>query len=136
MCMNRHDESDSAWCASADIGSRAASRRKRAVGPLLVAGLCLASGVAEADVPTIEDIAACNREARGGFRSRSVAPTSKDEAGADTARQARGGTVSLPDATGDITQSADPQIHGMDGEGAKNAAYRAVYRVCMRRKGF
>ena len=132
--MNLHDESDCAGRA----GARHFARRRgaRGVGTLLVAGLCVASGIAQADVPTLEDIAACNREAREGFRNRSVSPTSKDEAGAETARQARGGTVTLPDATGDITQSADPQIHGRDGEGARNAAYRAAYRVCMRRKGF
>jgi hypothetical protein len=134
--MNLYDESDSAQYACAGGGSRTASRRTRGAAPLLVAGLCLAFGIAEADVPTIEDIAACNGEAREGFQNRSVSPTSKDEAGADTARRARGSTVTVLDAAGDVTQSADPQIHGMDGEGAKNARYRAAYRVCMRRKGF
>jgi hypothetical protein len=33
-------------------------------------------------------------------------------------------------------ESADPPIHGMDADGAKNAAYQAAYRSCMRRKGF
>jgi hypothetical protein len=35
-----------------------------------------------------------------------------------------------------VIESSDPQIHGMQGEGAKNAAYQAAYRSCMRRKGF
>ena len=32
--------------------------------------------------------------------------------------------------------SPDPQIHGMETEGAKSATYQAAYRSCMRRKGF
>ena len=35
-----------------------------------------------------------------------------------------------------LVNSSDPQIHGMSGEGAKDAAYQAAYRSCMRRKGF
>ena len=41
-----------------------------------------------------------------------------------------------PGVAAHVTQSPDPQIHGMDGEGAKDATYRAAYRVCMRQKGF
>jgi hypothetical protein len=35
-----------------------------------------------------------------------------------------------------VIESPDPQIHGMDAEGAKNPGYQAAYRSCMRRKGF
>jgi hypothetical protein len=38
--------------------------------------------------------------------------------------------------TATVIESPDPQIHGMDAEGAKNPAYQAAYRSCMRRKGF
>jgi len=111
-----------------------------AVAILLCAALNGAFGIARAEVPTAGDIAACNEEARGragghgsGHRA---SPTSKDEAGANVARRAGEGTTQGHGATVAETQSPDPQIHGMDGEGAKDAAYRAVYRVCTRQKGF
>jgi hypothetical protein len=44
--------------------------------------------------------------------------------------------MDLTGGAGQVTHSPDLQIHGMDGEGAKDAAYRAAYRVCMRRDGF
>jgi hypothetical protein len=87
-------------------------------------------------VPTAKDIATCNREAQAGVRDRAVSPTSKDEAGAGAARKASAEGVERPGETSAVTQSADPQIHGMEGEGAKDAAYRGAYRVCMRQKGF
>jgi hypothetical protein len=95
------------------------------VATLVVAGLHGALGIAHADVPTAGHVAACNQEARDGVKGPAASPTSKDEAGADAARKARA-----------ETPSPDPQIDGMDAEGAKNAAYRAVYRVCMRKSGF
>lgn len=102
---------------------------------LLVAGLGGIFGVARADVPTAGDIAACNQEARE-VRDRTATPNAKDEAGADAARKARVGTAGRPAVSGSATQSPDAQIHGMDTEGAKDPAYRAAYRVCMRKNGF
>jgi hypothetical protein len=110
--------------------------RTLTVATLLVAGLSGALGIAHADVPTAGDIAACNQEAREGARGRAVSPTAKDEVDANAARNVRTAAVAPPGAAGPATQSPDPQIHGMDGDGAKDAAYRAVYRVCMRRNGF
>lgn len=127
---------DKVWCASTRTGARAPSTRSLAVAILVVAGLHGALGIAHAQVPTAEDIAACNREAQKEVRDRAVSPTSKDEAGAGTARKGGTGTVEHPGQTAAGTQSSDPQIHGMEGEGAKDAAYRAAYRVCMRRSGF
>lgn len=103
---------------------------------MVLAAALVASGVAHADVPTTADLLACNREAREGLRAGTASPIAKDEAGAHAARQARAVTVDAPGAAGRVTQSGDPQIHGMDVEGAQDAAYRAAYRVCMRRKGF
>jgi len=100
------------------------------------AGLCASFSSGHADVPTAADIAACNREAQEQFRSRSVSPNAEDRSSADAARRDREPTATAPGQTGKATQSADPQIHGMDAAGAENAAYRAAYRVCMRRKGF
>jgi|SRR5690349_13658871 len=115
---------------------QAAQTRKLTVATLLVAGLSGAFGIAHADVPTAGDIAACNQEAREGVQGRAVSPISRDQVEADAARKVRTGAVELSGGAGHVTQSPDPQIHGMDGEGAKDAAYRAAYRVCMRRNGF
>ena len=111
----------------------ARSTRTRAVAVLLVTGL---SGIACADVPTGGDIVSCNEEARQQARGRTTTPTEKDEADANAARTTGTAAGDSRSSTAASTQSSDPQIHGMDGEGAKHAAYRAVYRVCMRRKGF
>jgi hypothetical protein len=115
---------------------RAEFARTFTIATLFVVGFSGALDIAHAEVPTAGDIAACNQAAREGVQDRAVSPTSKDEVDADAARKVRQGTVDLPDGVRHGTQSPDPQIHGMDGEGAKDAAYRAAYRVCMRRSGF
>ena|SRR2546425_11838286 len=102
----------------------------------LVAALLVVGEFAHADVPTVADVTACNEEAREAVRGRTASPTAKDEARAADARKGGRSTTERADATGTITQSADPQIHGMDAGGSKDAAYRAGYRVCMRKKGF
>jgi len=103
---------------------------------LLLAGLLGVAGPAEADVATASHIAACNQEARERVAGRAASPTPKDEAGALAARKEWADIALRPGATPPATQSDDPQVHGMDGEGARDAAYRATYRVCMRRSGF
>jgi hypothetical protein len=103
---------------------------------LLAAGLFGVPGLALADVPNATDIATCNREAQERVRGLAGPPTSKDEAGADAARKGTSKVAEHPGHTATGTQSSDPQIHGMGSEGAKDATYRAAYRVCMRRAGF
>ena len=122
--------------ARARPGVRAPRRRTLAIAAVLVAGVFGAFGIGHADAPTAADIAACNREAKEGLGGRPASPTSKDEAGATAARKAGAETREGRGPTGVATESPDAQIHGMDGEGAKDAAYRAAYRVCMRQKGF
>src|SRR5947199_10841123 len=108
--------------------------KTRTAGGLL-AVLC-GGDLAYADVPTAADMIACNEEAREAVRGRTTSPNAKDEARAEDARKGGRNTTERTDATGTITQSPDPQIEGMDARGDKDAAYRAGYRVCMRRKGF
>jgi hypothetical protein len=98
--------------------------------------LFLRAAIVHADVPTTADMTACNQEARHEARDHSASPTSKDQADAEAARRQRAGTAAIPGAAGAATQSEDPQIHGMDAQGATDAAYRAAYRVCMRKRGF
>jgi hypothetical protein len=118
------------------MSSRALPRPLCRLAVLFGVALCLASGIARADVPTIGDMTACNQEAREGSRNRSASPTSKDQTDAKAARLERDSTPVPPGATAAGTKSEDPQIHGMDAQGATDAAYRAAYRVCMRQRGF
>jgi hypothetical protein len=83
------------------------------------------------DVPTLADFAACNAHGRDAG---SAVPTGADHARADRARAVA--TAGSAVAPASVVASADPQIHGMESEGAKDARYQALYRSCMRRKGF
>lgn len=87
---------------------------------------------AHGDVPTLADFAACNALARDAAAGSTV-PTGADHVRADRARAvAASGSAAAPASV----VAADPQIHGMESEGAKDAKYQALYRSCMRRKGF
>lgn len=90
-----------------------------------------------ADVPKTQDVAACNREAQDAIRSDSPSrsntmPNASDRSRATTARQEE----SRSGGTGQATRSPDPQLEGMDAEGAKDPEYQAAFRSCMRRSGF
>ena len=133
--MKLHDRSALARCAGSDVLRRVLSRGIRGVAPPLFVGFIL-FGSAEAAVPTAVDIAECNREAKERPEDRSSFPTAKDKADAEAARQT-GGSARGDVPGAEVTmQSADPQLAGMDSDGAKDPVYRAAYRVCMRRKGF
>jgi hypothetical protein len=90
---------------------------------------------ADGQVPTAADIAACNEEAPRAIKAGSASPNGGDHARADTARGGAS-TLTATEASAGVVESSDPQIHGMQRAGAKNAAYQAAYRSCMRRKGF
>ena len=95
----------------------------------LVAALLLAASTATTSVPTAENFAACNAEARDAVRrpsadSPAASPIIKDEQRAGDARR------------GEPNRSDDAQLTGIDAEGAKNPAYQAAYRSCMRKSGF
>jgi hypothetical protein len=85
------------------------------------------SRLVEADVPKPEDIMACNNEAQEATRKgndlRGASPIARDHSRAADARR---GNV----------PSHDPQLEGMDPDGAKDPTYQATYRTCMRRAGF
>jgi hypothetical protein len=102
------------------------------LGLLLVFSLTV-TRAAHGGVPTTTDFADCNAEAPRVVKAGGASPTTGDHARADGAR---GGTTNSPGFTGPIVHSPDPQIHGMEAEGAKSATYQAAYRSCMRRKGF
>lgn len=94
-----------------------------------------ATRAADGDVPTAADFASCNLEAPSTTKAGRATPTMGDHARADRVR-AGGMTTGSPTLTGAVIESPDPQIHGMDAEGARNPVYQAAYRSCMRRKGF
>ncbi|HEY7521205.1 MAG TPA: hypothetical protein VIE36_23185 [Methylomirabilota bacterium] len=96
--------------------------------PILIA-LLLAASTGQTSVPTAENFAACNAEARDAVKrptvdSPAASPIMKDEQRAGAARR------------GESDRSDDPQLTGIDAEGAKNPAYQAAYRTCMRKSGF
>ena len=103
---------------------------------LLTAVLLFATArFASPQVPKAEDIAACNMEARRAVQERSgsresASPTAKDQGRAAEAR----GTE--PTAQNSGSAKSDPQLDGIDTEGAKDPAYQAAYRTCMRKSGF
>lgn len=88
---------------------------------------------AAGEVPTPADFAACNEQAPQAIRAGDATPTTRDHLRAD---RARGGSAATNSLTSTAVAWPDPQIHGMDAVGAKNAEYQAAYRSCMRRKGF
>jgi len=104
--------------------------------PALVLLLSLAAAQpVESQVPSASDYAACNREAPQAAKAGTDSPTKGDHVRADRER-ADVVTTKSTEFTGKGIESSDPQIHGMEAEGAKDATYQAAYRSCMRRKGF
>jgi len=103
-----------------------------ALGLILFASLT-ATGAADGEVPTATDSAACNEEAPSTAKAGMATATVNDHARAERARAGATESVAF---TSRLVESPDPQIHGMDAEGAKNPTYQAAFRHCMRRKGF
>src|SRR5207237_1844915 len=94
------------------------------------------AGIAYAQVPTAHDIAACNTEAqhavgKGAASPSSAQPNTKDHTRAADARRTDATTQNAAGGT----PSNDPQLAGMDNEGAKDTAYQAAYRACRRQCG-
>lgn len=92
-----------------------------------------ATRMVDGDIPTAVDFSACNEQAPQAIRTGQASPTTNDHARAE---RARADAMRSPTPTVTVIDSPDPQIHGMEAEGAKDAAYQAAYRGCMRRKGF
>ncbi len=130
---------------------------------VFLAVVILASGPASAATPTAADIAACNKEAKTEVETASASPSPerRPESQPQTMPDARGGVLVVsppqlnPDApapgrrkgeaaaaspsdrTGrTVTPPADPQLEGMDAQGANDPAYIAAYKRCMRQRGF
>ena len=104
------------------------------LGLLLLVSLTV-TRTADGEVATAADSVACNQEAPSLTKAGMATPTVNDHARADRVRAVAMTTGSRA-LTGTVIESPDPQIHGMDAEGAKNAGYQAAYRSCMRRQGF
>jgi hypothetical protein len=102
---------------------------------LMLLGSLAAPRPAAGQVPTAADFAGCNAEALEAVKAGTASPIKGDHVRADRARAIATTTKSI-DFTSKGIESSDPQIHGMEAEGAKDAAYQAAYRSCMRRRGF
>jgi hypothetical protein len=97
----------------------------------------VATRTAAADVAKPGDVAGCNAEARDAINAGSAArgnaqPNTSDHDRAAHARQSE----TSPPMRDPATRSLDAQLDGMDTDGAKDPAYQAAFRGCMRRKGF
>lgn len=107
-----------------------------AIAGMALLSLTLVSST-RADVPTTVDVAACNATAHQEMKGATASPNASDHLRAETARTAAPpARAAEPASRAGAVESGDPQIHGMEGEGAKHAGYQAAYRSCMRRKGF
>ena len=106
--------------------------------PLFAAVLVFAiPSVAYPQVPNAQDIAVCNVEAQRAVSAATVSgdspqPNTKDHSRAAEAHR----TNTTPQTTGGGVTSDDPQLAGMNVEGAKDPVYQAAYRTCMRKAGF
>jgi len=96
--------------------------------------------LARADVPKPEEVAACNSEAKAAVQKGSAAPSTPHPTASDHRRadEARGRNVpNAPKGGTDASmRSSEPQVEGMDPQGAKDPIYQAAYRSCMRRGGY
>ena len=97
----------------------------------VIAALLLVSSTATgstSSVPNAENFANCNAEARDAVKARSGDPTAASPTLEDRRRagQARQGEP----------RAEDPQLAGIDPGGARDPAYQAAYRTCMRKSGF
>ena len=95
------------------------------------------SGVVYSQVPKAEDIAACNVEAQRAIRAGTVSGDSaqRNAKDHDWAAEPRRTEATVQTGPGGV-KSDDPQLAGMNPEGAKDPAYQAAYRTCMRKAGF
>jgi hypothetical protein len=111
--------------------------RRRHMMVFTAVAVFASAGIAYAQVPTAQDIAACNTEAqhavgKGAASPSSAQPNTKDHTRAADARRTDAATQNAAGGT----PSNDPQLAGMNNEGAKDPAYQAAYRTCMRKSGF
>ena len=89
-----------------------------------------ATRAADAEVTTAA-FASCNEQAPEAVKAGTATPIMGDHVRAENARAGAMTTHSVTDFTGKVIKSSDPQNHGMDAEGAKDARYQAAYRSCM-----
>ena len=100
-------------------------------------GAFVVSTAVASGVPNTENVVSCNAEAsdailRGSAARGSAMPNTGDRSRAAAARENEPSSK----ATSRVARSLDAQLDGMDGEGAKDPAYQAAFRGCMRRMGF
>jgi hypothetical protein len=101
---------------------------------------------AAAQVPKPEDMKSCNEKAKSELSTASASPRLEPEAKGglnagtppidphgSSPRPAESGK---PPATSVAAEEKDPQLQGIDPEGARDPAYVAAYKTCMRQAGF
>ena len=93
---------------------------------------------ASAQIPTKEDSIHCNEKVKEELGTASASPRLD---ASDPNRPAPSPEVNRPTAevqkeSAKDNRVADPQLQGIDPEGAKDPAYVAAYKKCMRQSGF
>ena len=107
----------------------------RALVGAIVATLVAAAVSVNAQTPTSADFTVCNADAQVAVKAGTATPTTKDYVRVESARTDSAATWTT--WVGPVRmESSDPQLAGMATDGITDAAYRATYRTCMRRKGF
>ena len=96
-----------------------------------------------AEVPTAADFAACNMKAAEQSASDAASASPRTDLPKDAtqlpadAKPKAGGRGVLQDQSGStLSSDKDPQIEGLAADRAKDKAYVAAYRSCMRQRGF
>lgn len=103
----------------------------------MAASLGLVASTVDAAVPGPKDFESCNAAAREAVRKGGDAPSAASPSTKDEHRAAEAKRGNLPDdRAGAVRDHPDPQLEGMDAEGAKDPRYQAAYRTCMRQSGF
>lgn len=125
----------------------------RTIG-LSLAIVFLTFSTSAAQVPKPEDMTSCNEKAKSELETASASPRTDGDVLKPGTPDAKGGVTAgspplnpnaesprpaetgKPAATTVAAQDKDPQLQGIDAEGAKDPAYIAAYKGCMRKAGF
>jgi hypothetical protein len=107
----------------------------RTIALIAVVGLsAVAAWPVHAEVPTAADFAACNMKAADESASNAVSASPRTDLPRDATRLP---ADVVQDPTGrTLSSDKDPQVEGLAADRARDKAYVAAYRACMRQRGF
>jgi|RhiMetdeSRZDD1v2_1073273.scaffolds.fasta_scaffold317249_3 hypothetical protein len=91
-----------------------------------------------AQIPTKEDTIHCNEKVKEELETANASPRldTSDPKRPEPSPEVKRPTAEVQKETAKDQRVADPQLQGIDPEGAKDPAYVAAYKKCMRQSGF